>query len=130
MDENLSYKGGCHCGKIRFLVIIKKFEIIECNCSICRKKGFLHLIVNPDDFQLLKGQNYLTIYTFNTHLAKHSFCQVCGIHCFYIPRSHPDLIDVNIRCLDEDIINKFKVTYFDGQNWENNINKITENDQC
>lgn len=124
MKRNNLYKGGCHCGKIQFEVSIKKYEGIKCNCSICRKKGFLHLIVPSEDFKLIKGQDFLTTYTFNTKTAQHKFCKVCGIHSFYTPRSHPTSISVNIRCLDVDIIDKVKFTDFDGQNWEENISKI------
>lgn len=120
------YKGGCHCQAIRFEVKIESYQAIECNCSICRQKGFLHLIVPPDNFKLIKGQDSLTTYTFNTHTAKHTFCRVCGIHCFYTPRSHPNSIDVNIRCLDENIMDKFAIKSFDGQNWEQNLGKITQ----
>jgi hypothetical protein len=74
--KNTIYEGGCHCGAIRFQVILEDPKIIECNCSICRKKGFLHLIVSPENFTLLKGQEFLTTYTFNTHIAKHTFCKI------------------------------------------------------
>ena len=119
-----TYEGGCHCGAVRFQVIVDRWEVQDCNCSICRKKGFLHLIVPTQKFNLLKGQDILTTYTFNTHTAKHTFCGICGIHSFYHPRSHPDCIDVNIRCLDEDIISQFEVKPFDGANWEQNVHKI------
>lgn len=119
-----TYQGGCHCGRVRFEVIINKYEAIDCNCSICSKKGFLHLIVPSENFTLLQGNDYLTTYTFNTKIAKHTFCRVCGIHAFYQPRSHPNSIDVNIRCLDEKIISKFDIKAFDGANWEKNIDQI------
>lgn len=120
------YEGGCHCGAVRFQVILENPKIIECNCSICRKKGFLHLIVSPENFTLLKGQEFLTTYTFNTRIAKHTFCKICGIHPFYTPRSHPNSIDINVRCLDEDLTTKLAIIPFDGKNWEKNINSITE----
>jgi hypothetical protein len=119
-----SYQGGCHCGRVRFEVIINKYEAIDCNCSICTKKGFLHLIVPSENFTLLQGNDYLTTYTFNTKIAQHTFCRVCGIHSFYQPRSHPNSIDVNLRCLDEKIISKFEIKSFDGANWETNIDQI------
>ncbi len=122
--ESVIYEGGCHCGAIRFQVVVEEHQAIECNCSICRKKGFLHLIVPPEKFTLLQGKEYLTTYTFNTHTAKHNFCRICGIHPFYIPRSHPNCIDVNILALDQNVIKKFAIQYFDGQNWEQNIETI------
>jgi hypothetical protein len=125
--EATLYEGGCHCGAVRFRVLVKNHEAIDCNCSICRKKGFLHLMVPPEQFTLLQGTQMLTIYTFNTHIAQHTFCKICGIHPFYRPRSHPNSIDVNLRCLDgEDILSRFEIKTFDGANWEANIEGILD----
>ena len=118
------YSGGCHCGAVRFQVSVHRPEVYDCNCSICRKKGFLHLIVPPEQFTLLKGADALSTYTFNTGIAKHTFCRICGIHAFYRPRSHPNAYDVNVRCLDEDVLSQFRITPFDGLNWEENVNRI------
>lgn len=123
-SEDVTYEGGCHCGAVRFRVRVKKHEAINCNCSICRKKGFIHLIVPPEQFTLLKGANELTTYTFNTHTAKHTFCRICGIHSFYHPRSHRDWLDVNIRALDEDVLDRFDIKAFDGKNWDENIHQL------
>ncbi|MCP6762371.1 MAG: GFA family protein [Fischerella sp. CENA71] len=122
--ESATYQGGCHCGAVRFQVIVDRHKVDDCNCSICRKKGFLHLIVPQDKFTLLQGDDVLTTYTFNTGVAQHKFCRICGIHSFYIPRSHPDSIDVNIRCLDDDVVTKFEIVPFDGANWEQNVHKL------
>lgn len=124
MSELITYSGGCHCGAVRFKVKIREYLVYDCNCSICRKKGFLHLSVDPADFTLLQGEEDLSTYTFNTRKAKHTFCSVCGIHSFYRSRSHPENINVNIRCLDENILNKFTIKPFDGVNWEENVHKI------
>lgn len=85
---------------------------------MCAKKGFLHLIVPPEQFELLSGKDALTTYRFNTGVAQHTFCSTCGIHPFYIPRSDPDKIDVNVRCLDGVDVSKLDVKVFDGRNWE------------
>jgi hypothetical protein len=85
---------------------------------MCAKKGFLHLIVPPDKFELLSGKDALTTYTFNTGVAQHTFCATCGIHPFYVPRSDPDKIDVNVRCLDGVDITSLTIKEFDGQHWE------------
>jgi hypothetical protein len=119
------YPGSCHCGAVKFWVRVEKHEVVECNCSICRKKGFLHLIVPPENFELISGRDALTTYKFNTEIASHTFCRYCGIHAFYHPRSHPDWFDVNLRCLDKDVILDFKISQFDGKNWEENIDKLT-----
>ena len=120
-----TFEGGCHCGAVRFRVVVDKYKVDECNCSICLKKGFLHLIVPSERFTLLQGAEALTTYTFNTGVAKHTFCRICGIHSFYTPRSHPDGFSVNLRCLDgEDILSRFEIVLFDGTNWEQNIHKL------
>jgi hypothetical protein len=113
-----TYEGGCHCGRVRFRVMTDLSGILDCNCSICTKKGFLHLIVPPEKFELLRGGEAMTAYTFNTGVAKHSFCATCGIHAFYVPRSHPDKIDVNVRCLDGIDLATLAIAPYDGRNWE------------
>ena len=113
-----TYEGGCHCGRVRFRVTADLDGVTDCNCSVCRKKGFLHLIVSPEQFELVSGQDDLATYRFNTGTAQHTFCKVCGIHAFYVPRSDPDKIDVNVRCLDDIDLSAIKIKSFDGQNWE------------
>ncbi|MGK7954780.1 MAG: GFA family protein [Crocosphaera sp.] len=127
-NSNSSFvvKGGCHCGAVRFEAILDKRQVIDCNCSICRKKGFLHLLVPPENFRLIKGEQTLRTYTFNTHTAKHTFCSICGIHSFYHPRSHPGWFDINVNCLDDVALSDFEIQSFDGQNWEKNVQKIQQ----
>ena len=110
--------GGCHCGRVRFRVTANLDCVTECNCSICAKKGFLHLFVPPGQFELLCGKDDLTTYRFNTGTAQHTFCRHCGIHPFYVPRSDPDKIDVNVRCLDGIDLSAIVPKTFDGKNWE------------
>ena len=124
VDEPVTCSGGCHCGAVRFQVIVDQYEAVECNCSICTKKGFLHLIVPAERFTLLQGEDVLTTYTFNTGTAKHTFCRICGIHAFYRPRSHPDGYSVNVRCLDGSLLSRFRITPFDGANWEQSIEQL------
>jgi hypothetical protein len=113
-----TYEGGCHCGRVRFRVTADLSGVADCNCSVCTKKGFLHLIVAPEQFELLSGEEALSTYQFNTGTAKHTFCRHCGIHAFYVPRSDPDKIDVNVRCLDDIDLTAITVLPFDGRNWE------------
>jgi hypothetical protein len=113
-----TWQGGCHCGAVRFEVMADIDEVVDCNCSICTKKGFLHLIVAPEKFRLLTGEGALVTYRFNTGTARHTFCGCCGIHAFYTPRSHPDKVDVNVRCLEGLDLAGLTVIPFDGQNWE------------
>lgn len=93
-------------------------EALECNCSICERTGFLHLIVPAAKFRLLRGAESLTRYRFNTGVAEHSFCKVCGCKPFYVPRSNPDGFSVNVRCLDRASVRSVTVKPFDGRNWE------------
>ena len=112
------YRGGCHCGAVQYEVEApEEVEVQDCNCSICAASGFLHLIVPGSRFRLLKGEDQLTEYTFNTGTARHLFCRTCGIKSFYIPRSNPDGYDVNVRCLQPQPT-RISVAVFDGQNWE------------
>jgi hypothetical protein len=113
------HRGGCHCGKVRFeLEAPSALEVLECNCSLCQKVGFMHLLVPRSDFRLVSGKDSLTSYQFNTRTANHLFCKVCGVKSFYVPRSHPNDFSVNARCLDEGTVQMMTVTPFDGQNWE------------
>ena len=114
-----THTGGCHCGRVRFEVIAPaKLEAADCNCSICSKYGYLHLIVPADRFKLLSSRDALSTYSFNTHIAKHFFCSTCGVKSFYIPRSHPDGISVNVRCIDSDTVESISVKPFNGRDWE------------
>lgn len=114
-----THRGGCHCGKVRFEVQAPAdLEVDDCNCSMCSKSGYLHLIVPKAQFKLLQGAEALTSYSFNTGIAKHLFCATCGVKSFYVPRSHPDGISVNVRCLDAGSVASMTVTPFDGRDWE------------
>jgi hypothetical protein len=119
-------QGGCHCGRVRFEVSSDaEVAADECNCSICWMSGYLHLLVAKSDFKLLQGKDSLQTYRFNSRIAQHYFCRECGIKSFYVPRSHPDGISVNVHCLDRDGIASITVTPFDGTNWEKNIHKLS-----
>lgn len=115
----VTHRGGCHCRRVRFEVDAPAaLTVQECNCSLCRMSGFWHLIVPAARFRLLSGAEDLVEYTFNTGVAKHRFCRVCGIKSFYIPRSNPEGVDVNARCLDDGTVMSLTIEPFDGQNWE------------
>ena len=123
-----TYQGGCHCGRVRFEVEAPvALEVSDCNCSMCAKSGYLHLIVPKAQFKLLKGQESLTTYTFHTGVAKHLFCSSCGVKSFYVPRSHPEGISVNVRCLDEGSVESMTVTPFDGRDWDKGRASYREN---
>jgi len=110
-------RGGCHCGAVRFSVDPGPAPtLIECNCSICAMTGYRHLIVAGDAFTLLAGEERLREYRFGTGAARHRFCEVCGVKSFYVPRSHPDGVSINARCLDAPL--DAPVRAFDGRDWE------------
>jgi hypothetical protein len=113
------HTGGCHCGRVQFEVRAPaRLQVSECNCSICSKSGYLHLIVPKSHFRLLQGEESLTTYTFNTGTAQHFFCSTCGVKSFYVPRSHPDGYSVNARCLDAGTVEALEVAPFNGREWE------------
>jgi hypothetical protein len=115
----ITHTGGCHCGKVRFEVNAPaEFEVGECNCSMCSRTGYQHLVVPKAQFRLVSGEDALATYQFNTRTAKHLFCRHCGIKSFYVPRSHPDGFSVNVRCLDEGTYRIAGVRKIDGRNWE------------
>ena len=111
--------GGCHCGAVRFEAEVdQEVELLDCNCSICSRTGFLHLIVPESRFSLVTGESELTSYRFGTGTAEHLFCSRCGVKAYYRPRSHPDCFSVNFRCLDEGHDLHTSVTLFDGRDWD------------
>lgn len=141
-----THAGGCHCGKVRWEILApENIQADECNCSICMynrgfirkqlkfktkkkkkgtKKGFLHLIVPAKHFKLLTPRENLSIYTFNSGIAKHFFCSTCGICSFYVPRSNPDGFSINVRCLDSYSVKSVEIVPFDGKNWEKNAGTL------
>jgi len=114
-------KGGCHCGRVRFEIEIpEKITVHRCNCSICQKSGYLHLIVEAEQFRLLGGEECLADYRFHTGVARHLFCSHCGINSFYVPRSHPGAFSVNLNCIDLPAAIDVTIEAFDGRNWRKN----------
>ncbi len=123
--EKITHSGGCHCGSVRFEVQAPAdLSVLSCTCSMCSKTGFLHLIIEAEDFKITAGKGMLTDYRFNTGTAKHLFCKKCGVKSFYVPRSHPNGWSVNAHCIDDATVSSVKITEFDGANWEQNIKTI------
>jgi hypothetical protein len=120
-DTLVIHRGGCHCGRVRFEADAPAaLTVQDCNCSLCTMSGFWHLIVPAARFRLVSGADDLVEYRFNTGVAKHRFCRVCGIKSFYIPRSNPDGVDINARCLDAGSATGITIEPFDGRDWERN----------
>ncbi len=127
MTDPVNHKGGCHCGAVKFEVRAgARIEVVDCNCSVCRMTGFKHLIVPKEDFTLLTSEEALTDYQFGTKTAHHLFCKTCGIKSYYLPRSHPDGVSVNVNCLEPVTIKAMELTPFDGANWEDAIDDLTD----
>ena len=117
--------GGCHCGAVRFEAALP--DVVEaqaCNCSMCQKLGFIHIIVPESRFRVVTGSERLTYYRFNTGVAEHLFCSVCGVKSFYRPRSNPDGWSLNARCLDNADGLDIRIEPFDGRNWEAHANDL------
>lgn len=115
----ITHSGGCHCGQVRFEVRAPAaLEVSECNCSVCSKAGYLHLVVPAERFRLVCGADSLAVYQFNTQTARHLFCRVCGVKSFYVPRSNPDGYSVNARCIDAGTVESMSVHQTNGREWE------------
>jgi hypothetical protein len=124
-DGLITHRGGCHCGAVRYEVRAPARVVArECNCSICHMLGFQHLIVERSCFTLLQGEHSQSLYTFNTGVAQHYFCQTCGVKSWYVPRSHPDGVSVNVRTLDDDPRRQVELQPFDGRHWERHVHQI------
>lgn len=119
-------KGGCHCGAVQWEAHLDdKITAHACNCSICARMGFLHVIAPASAFRLLTPNDQLAEYTFNTGVARHFFCKSCGVKSFYVPRSNPDGYSLNLRCMDRAQLAEITIEPFDGQNWEDNAGALS-----
>jgi len=115
----MKVSGGCHCGAVRFEASVEeKPELLDCNCSICTRTQYLHLIIPHEHFSLISGEKALSSYKFGSGQADHMFCRHCGVKSFYQPRSHPDSWSINYNCLDANDGLRAIIRKFDGQNWE------------
>ncbi len=125
----MKISGGCHCGAVYFTVSLPEPPVpaLDCNCSICRRSGFLHVIVPHGEFSLERGEEALTSYRFGTGAAEHLFCRHCGVKGFYQPRSHPDSWSVNARCLDEPV--ELAIEAFNGRDWDEAKGRLDAGEQ-
>lgn len=118
-------RGACHCGAVRWEAETEDCIVAdECNCSVCRMTGFIHVIVPASRFRLLSGEDQLAEYKFNTGVARHLFCRICGVKSFYVPRSNPDGYSLNLRCMEEGQFESVEIQPFDGRNWEKNAGRL------
>ena len=128
--ETMKITGGCHCGAVRFEAEVPAHvEVLDCNCSICAKTGFRHLMVPHADFTLLRGDGALATYRFGTGAAEHLFCRTCGVKGFYQPRSHPDSWSVNLNCVEGVDSLDVAVRRFDGRHWDEAAAQLRGNER-
>lgn len=130
MNAEPIHRASCHCGRVILEVRGPLPErVYDCNCSICAKKGYLHWFVSRDRTRLLTPEAELATYTFNTHRARHHFCRTCGVAPYYVARSHPDELDVNLRCVEGVDLASMKVVPFDGRNWEASVEELRRQEE-
>ena len=92
--------GACHCGAVKFTAdVAEPLRGSRCDCSICSIKGAVTVGTPLDGLRILEGEDLLTLYQFNTKVAKHYFCSRCGAYTFHQRRSDPDTYGVNVACL-------------------------------
>ena len=119
-----TFSASCHCQAVKIEFDAELPLVVDdCNCSICFKTGNLYVILPKSQFRLLTDQQHLSVYRFNTGVAQHTFCKHCGVKPFYTPRSNPDGISVNARCIDGELP-EMNIVPFDGQNWEQHAHTL------
>ena len=99
-DLSLPLRGKCHCGAVRFEVNTNIKNLRRCNCSICSRKGFVMGTALLEELTITKGKEYLTSYKWNTKVAEHYFCKICGINTHHKRRSDPNQYGYNIGCIE------------------------------
>lgn len=112
----MTIRGSCHCGAVAYTAELEPTEAIDCNCSICRRKGYLHAFVTPDKFKLETSRDAFSTYTFNRHAVRHHFCKECGCAPFGEGKT-PDgreMVEINLRCVEGLDLSTLPVKQFDG----------------
>lgn len=117
MSEAKTYVGSCHCGKVRYEATADLSKPMECNCSMCARKGAVMTFVPAESFSLKSGQGETTDYQFNKKNIHHLFCKTCGIHAYATGkgRDGKEMVMLNLRCLDDVDVASMKPTTFDGK---------------
>jgi len=110
-----TYRGSCHCGAISFEIETEFTEFTKCDCSLCTKKNAVMTKVHETRFRLIEGERELGTYQWNTGIAKHHFCKVCGIYTFHRKRVTPDFLGINVYCLDTDDTANVPIVAVDGR---------------
>ena len=113
----MAINGSCHCGKVAYTLDDEPTEAMECNCSICRRKGYVLAFSSHDKFTLHTPREALTVYTFGKHAIRHQFCSTCGCAAFGEgDGSTGPMVAVNLRCAEDFDLSALNITKFDGAN--------------
>ena len=99
---NSVHRASCHCGKVVMELALPNglIDLRRCDCSLCRRRGAIAASVSLNDFKVVKGEDNLQLYQFNTKTAKHYFCRVCGVYTHHQRRSNPNQYGFNVACLE------------------------------
>ena len=111
----MNYHGSCHCQSVQFEIKSDLERVIQCNCSICIRRNAKMIMVPKENFILTKGEEYLTLYQFNSNIAKHYFCNKCGIYTHHNRKSDPNGMGVNLGCIDQLDATGYEAVSFDGR---------------
>ncbi len=117
MTQTLTYKGGCHCGAVRYTIELPEIDkLFECNCSICSATGWKLVFAPKTTFRLLSGKDHLSDYQFGKKAIHHRFCRVCGVRSFAEGPGHDgaDWVTINTRCLSDFDGSELPITAYDG----------------
>lgn len=112
----MAIRGSCHCGAVAYTLDEDPTEAMQCNCSICRRKGHLLAFTSPERFTLETRRDALTVYTWNQHVIRHQFCRICGCAPFgegTMPDGTP-MVAINLRCAEDLDLDSIPITAFDG----------------
>ena len=111
-----TYTGSCHCGAVAYTAAGEFIAGMRCNCSHCKRKGFLLTFVPDSDFTLLRGTDAQTTYHFNKNHIDHAFCKTCGVQSY--GHGHDGkgnyMTMINLNCLEDFDFSTLKITEFDG----------------
>lgn len=115
----MKYQGSCHCGGIAYEAEGDIERLLECNCSICSKKGSLLWFVPRDHFKLITPESQMKTYTFNKKAIQHTFCPTCGCapFGFGVDPQGSEMAAINARCLDNVDLTQYPVDHFDGRSF-------------
>ena len=120
MSATKTYHGQCHCGAVRYTATTDLATMGDCNCSRCRRLGWVMQSLPSQDFTLESGEANLAIFHFNTETIDHLFCKTCGIESFARGSDGKgnELVMINVNCLEAaPVVDRTAIKHWDGANW-------------